>query len=172
MQLYSHSYLASSMFKNKVAAALLVSVAIWEDATPTAAFPSMNELAQVELGRILGKALKNAEVRSHIPAHLAQRLNATPWEIGCPKDLLSAFASALPAHQQEVAGNDILCMGHVDAAFDMVRRRGTAKQDHEFDMMARNAVRVLGIPKEEARGVATLAEECYAAIYQQLATIS
>ena len=157
--------------KEDVAAALAISVAIWKDATPTVKFPSMTELARIELGRLLGVVVKNPSYRAYVSSGTQALLAKEPWDALKPNVLLDFFVNNIQssdAYLHHRIGREILLEGHKDAAFDMVCRRGLppTASTHDFEKLTKETSKVLGVPWTAT--IHTTAADVYGALYARL----
>jgi len=155
-------------FKTRVAAALLLAILVWRDAFPQTKFPSMEELAKIELGRILSnqRALRDAGVQ--LPTLLSMRMTLPPWEIGEPDQLLDDVIAATPPESLDALGKAYLFYGHGESMLAMARSKQQHGTPDEIKKMARQVLRVLNLEKNTA--LETMVAERYRMLYSQLVT--
>lgn len=149
-----------------VAAALVVSIAMWKDATPDVVFPSFAELARIELGRIMScqTALRRNHVR--LSPELSMALHQPPWDALPPKELLKRYALEVPESVRDDLGRDLVEHGH-ESAFMLPPKRRTYSRD-DFQRAARAATAVLGLPPRCSTQVCERAMTRYDDMYKHL----
>lgn len=164
----------TTTLKEDVAAAMAISLAMWRDATPTVKFPSMTEMAKIELGRLLGIPLKNPEFRSSISPHWQHELLKPPWQVREPVDLLDAFVKDIrgDAYTHYLIGKEIMAQAHAgDPAYAMICRRGLPPtyKIHDFERMTKEIAKVFKI--EWKVSIREAASQKYFSLYQNLVSV-
>lgn len=136
------------MFSTHVAIAVTVSVLLWKDATPHAAFPPVLDIVKIELGRVLGHP---AVVREHpwLRSRLApiqHHLTSEPWDVDPPK-LLRDYGALLRTDEIERVGISLRDTTYTDPTFDMIRRHGKPPRATADTIIshARRVAKALGI---------------------------
>lgn len=162
-------------FRADVATALAVSVLLWRDAMPASqSLPGMDEMARIELGRILTHRNVLHDVpglRAIIGPALLGRLHAEPWNIEDPVALLEEYMHRAHDHLPAV-GRELMRSGHQDVAYDMVRRRGSTSKissDDRVLVTAQDAARVLQVPTDLHSAVGAQTRALYRSVHFQLA---
>lgn len=160
--------------KEDVAAAMAISLAMWRDATPTVKFPSMTEMAKIELGRLLSIPLKHPELRRAISPHMQCEFMKPPWHAPDPADLLDAFVKDIrgDAYTHYLIGKEIMAQAHAgDPAYAMICRRGLPPtyRIHDFEKMTKDIARVFKIPWKVS--IREAASQKYFSLYQNLVSV-
>lgn len=160
-------------FKNNVAIALGVAILIWKDATPTARFPNIKELVNIELGRVLTHPhlmFRFPWLRSSLWP-LRDALASEPWNVHAPK-LLDAYVQCIRSPDElDALGKDIRDASFTDdPAFDMVIRRGKKPSSGTDDIknIASGVLKALEIKTESLDAIASGIDQKYHHIYAQL----
>lgn len=162
-----------SSFHVSIAAAVTKSILLWRDATPNVRFPKTDELVKIELGRILGhpRVIENVPgMRAVIGYALSLKLGDEPWNVD-PPALLQAFVNSMGTGPMlELAGDEMLVNGHLDATYGMLRRSGNPgiATDADFTKYACQVSKALGISASLRAAVATKTREAYIALHSQL----
>jgi hypothetical protein len=159
-------------FKEHVAVALSIAILLWKDATPTTAFPSIDELVKIELGRVLSHPHLFHEfpwLRSRIQPMQAM-LTAEPWDVD-PPELLRMYEQILHTEEEKrTLGKALREKTFMDPAFDMIIRHGKKPLANAESMItvSRGVIKELELPEETTRSIEDGVREQYRAIYSQL----
>lgn len=159
-------------FTKDVAIALAVAILLWKDATPGSFFPSTEELAKIELGRILAHPIVFREhpwLKSRI-APLHRELVSEPWDVDI-LGMLERYKTMLKTDEElKEVGASIRHSSFADPAFDMIRRQGKKPRARADDMIitAREVAQVLSLDEDSYRDIEDGTRAQYTTIYSQL----
>lgn len=133
-----------------VVKALTLSILLWEDATPTATFPPLNELVSIETSRLLGDPRLIRTVPGLAAAletaGVGRMLQLNPWEISA-KELLSSFSRAISEDSRALVRAFLEEEGYKDVCLDMIRYRQKTPTHSatQIEELARKVCEVVGI---------------------------
>ena len=154
-------------FRVYVAAALVVSICLWQDATPNVTFPDALELVKIELGRVLTTKHAWAKCHATISPAVTYLSMLPPWDVDVDA-FLRLVESDIAQHRinADVLGKEILDRGHEDKL--MLPRKAKTIDDAHIRQLSFSVGCAVGLPNTMSQKVFTLASTKYNDVHKAI----